>query len=601
MPPQSAWHAVMALVLSMTPTEDAPIRVDTPMAPPEWALLERALLDANAEAVSIFFDRYFDDDGRALCVERWGGDDGPDDASESFGNWPLLHAMGAPDEVRRLAHLAWEGHLRQYTLARTTEVPLARDGMYYKEFPTQFDWLHHAEGWRPFFLQGLSEPDDARLVHRSARYADFYNGTDPTATNYDPEHRIIRSLLNGSRGPLLRKATALDWAGDPIEVAGRFAPRHGENSYDQMLEHFRDYNDIVGDHPQNLLTTTLGLNAFALTGEARHRDWVVSYVDAWRERMRGNDGIIPTNIGLDGKVGGEAGGAWYGGVYGWGFTVHDPATDRPVNRNTHPLGLVGFGNALLLTGNQEYVDAWRRMIEAVNAQKKVVDGMEQYPTMYGKEGWYGFAPSPYSHGAIEVYYWSMDAKDRTRVGDHPWLAFLEEKDSSYPVIALRRDLDAIRQKVNAIRDDTSTPDTRLSDDILARDPVSMDSLTELMTGGLPTGNGRPVPHLRLRYFDPEARRPGLPTGVAAMVERLTGDSTTVTLVNLDPIRARSVTIQGGAYGEHRLTSVRVGDDEYAVGDRTPTVRLGQGCGASIRIATERYTAAPSLRRPWDPR
>ena len=44
-------------------------------------------------------------------------------------------------------------------------------------------------------------------------------GEDPTAPNYDREHKIIRSLMNGSRGPLLRKATALDWAGDPIEVA----------------------------------------------------------------------------------------------------------------------------------------------------------------------------------------------------------------------------------------------------------------------------------------------------------------------------------------------------------------------------------------------
>ena len=91
---------------------------------------------------------------------------------------------------------------------------------------------------------------------------------DPGAPNYDPKHKIIRSLFNGSRGPLLRKATALDWAGDPIEVEGRFRPGHGEHSYDQMLEHFKDYNDIVGDHPQNLLATSLALNAYMLTRRA---------------------------------------------------------------------------------------------------------------------------------------------------------------------------------------------------------------------------------------------------------------------------------------------------------------------------------------------
>ena len=40
---------------------------------------------------------------------------------------------------------------------------------------------------------------------------------DPEAPNYDPEHRIIRSYFNGSRGPLLRHTTAVDWAGDPFE------------------------------------------------------------------------------------------------------------------------------------------------------------------------------------------------------------------------------------------------------------------------------------------------------------------------------------------------------------------------------------------------
>ena len=56
---------------------------------------------------------------------------------------------------------------------------------------------------------------------------------DPGAPNYDPKHKIIRSLFNGSRGPLLRKATALDWAGDPIEVENRFRLGHGERSYER--------------------------------------------------------------------------------------------------------------------------------------------------------------------------------------------------------------------------------------------------------------------------------------------------------------------------------------------------------------------------------
>ena len=88
-----------------------------------------------------------------------------------------------------------------------------------------FDWLHNGEGLTVFNLKGLSNPDDPAFERRVRRFAGFYMNEDPQAPNYDPKHKIIRSLFNGSRGPLLRKATALDWAGDPIEVENRFKPR----------------------------------------------------------------------------------------------------------------------------------------------------------------------------------------------------------------------------------------------------------------------------------------------------------------------------------------------------------------------------------------
>ena len=66
-------------------------------------------------------------------------------------------------------------------------------------------------------------------------------------------------------------------------------------------------------------------DAYLLTWEAKYHDWVLGYVDAWRDRMRQNGGIIPTKVWLDGKVGGDDG-KWYGAVYGWGFTVVVPQT-----------------------------------------------------------------------------------------------------------------------------------------------------------------------------------------------------------------------------------------------------------------------------------
>src|ERR1051325_3374445 len=99
------------------------LHITSPMAPPRWAVLERELLDTNTRACRAFFEKYFDERGFLRCVERWGGDDGPDDAMESCIDWPILHALGADDSVLEMVDLAWEGHLRQYTLARTKEVP----------------------------------------------------------------------------------------------------------------------------------------------------------------------------------------------------------------------------------------------------------------------------------------------------------------------------------------------------------------------------------------------------------------------------------------------------------------------------------------------
>jgi hypothetical protein len=224
----------------------APITIRTPMAPPAWALMERELLKANAAACREFSKKNFVERGFLLCVERWGGDDGPDAAIENCNDWPILHALGADNSVLQMYRHAWEGHLRQYTLAKTTEVPFARDGMYYKEFPVMFDWLHNGEGLTVFNLQGLGDPYNSEFRKRVRRYAGFYLNEDPGAPNYDPKLRLIRSMFNGGRGPLLRKATGLDWAGDPIEVKGRFRLGHGEETYEQMVAHFQDYNDIVG-------------------------------------------------------------------------------------------------------------------------------------------------------------------------------------------------------------------------------------------------------------------------------------------------------------------------------------------------------------------
>jgi hypothetical protein len=574
------------------------LKVTSPMSPPTWALLERQVLDTSSDACREFFRKYFDDRGWLLCVERWGGDDGPDDAIENCNDWPILHALGGSDDVRKLYLKAWEGHLRQFTLARTTHVPFAKDGMYYKEFPVMFDWLHHAEGLTVFQMQGLSHPHDSQFLSRARRFAGLYLNEDPGAANYDARHKIIRSMFNGSRGPLLRKATALDWAGDPIEVKNRFDLRHGERSYEEMLAHFKDYNDIVGDHPQNLMATSLALTAYAATGEAKYKDWVLEYAGAWRQRIIDNDGIIPTNVGLDGKIGSAAGGKWYGGVYGWGFTVEVPQTGKFAHRNNHHLGLTGFGTAYLLTGDDRWLDPWRQMIDKVNAQGKKGDGGMTYPHMYGDKGWYDFTPEKYRHGAEEIWYWSMKDDDLRRLPREGWVAYLHGDNPTFPEQALRQDLETIRKKVAGMRADTTTPDTRLADDPMRLNPAAAANLVRLAMGGIHQGNRTLVLHARLRYFDPERRRPGLPADVAALVETMTSEETVMTLVNVSPVHARRVIVQAGAYGEHKFTTATTDATSLPVNARYLEVALDPGAGARIKLGMKRYAHPPTLDWPW---
>ena len=574
------------------------LSVDTPIPPPPWALLERELLRAQTLACHEFFDRYFDERGYLICLPRWGGNDGPDDAIENLTGWPILHALGASDTILHMYKKAWEGHLRQYTEAKTVQVPFARDGMYYKEFPVMFDWFHNAEGLTVFNLQGLSDPGDREFQNRVRRYAGFYMNEDSQAPNYDAEHKIIRSMFNGSRGPLLRKATDLDWAGDPIEVEGRFDAQHGERNFEEMLAHFKDYTDIVGDHPLNLAATTLAINAYMLTGEAKYKRWLLEYVDAWSERTAANDGIIPSNIGLDGTIGGECDGKWYGGCYGWNFTPIVPQTGAVAHRNSIYRGIAGFGNALLATGDQRYVDVWRNMLDTIAANQKTIDGQVMYPHMYGDDGWYDYKPQPYNQGALDVYYWSMNRDDLKRLPSGGWIGFLEGRNPDYPVEALQRDFGTIRRKADGMHRDTTTLDTRLSDDPMGFNPATVSTLIELMLGGISPRHGEPL-HCRVRYFDPIRQRAGIPEDVAALVEKLTDDETTLTLVNINPVEERKVVIQGGAYAEHQLIDVAVDDRVLPLDQPFFTVRLAPGSGERMVIKMKRYANQPTFVFPWD--
>jgi hypothetical protein len=394
---------------------------------------------------------------------------------------------------------------------------------------------------------------------------------------------------------MLRKATALDWVGDPFDVA-RVNAEHGESTFDQFLAHYQEYTDVVGDHFLNLGATTLATNAYLIAGEQRYKTWLLEYMDAWLDRMQRNNGIIPSFVDLDGVTGGTEG-RWWGNAYGWGFSPVNPVTGKREDRNRIPWALVGFHNALLVSGNQKYVDAWRRMIDAVNSHAREVDGKRQYPTMHGADGWYGWQASPWNVGALEVWYWSQQPKDLERTGG-AWIDFLQGRNPGYPEQALERDRAAIGTRLAAMRRDDTPPDRRLADNMLDYNPAAIESLVQLMWGGIMAGRTGGLANARLRYFDPDRQRAGVPEDVAALVTELSDTRTTVTLINLNAASSRTVIVQGGAYGEHQIVSAMTGGKTTAVNAPLLTVRLGPASGAPLVLEMKRYANAPTVLHPW---
>jgi hypothetical protein len=359
------------------------------------------------------------------------------------------------------------------------------------------------------------------------------------------------------------------------------------------------------------MSTSLAYNAYILSGEDKYRDWMLEYVDAWYDRMETNGWMIPSNIGLDGTIGGETDGKWYGGAYGWSFTIENqfPGTGL-TTRNTSLNGFIGFMNAYMTTGDERYLEAWRKQDEVIYEAGKMIDGVYHTPRSYGNprwswegytdnDGWYNYSPGRSQTYKLELYYLSWKPEDRELIESNSWLDFLEGKNQGYAVNAIRNDLRAVYNSVQAIHNDKRTPDMRLSDNAYGMSGVRIRSLIQLMGGGIHLPSRATVFLTRLRYFNPEERRPGVPEDVAALVDRMTDTSVRVNLVNLNLVEKRKVVVQGGGYGEHQITAVIQDGERAIVNNSSFQVVLEPGSGTTLEIEMRRFANKPTMAFPWD--
>ena len=344
--------AVKHAALAATPT----LVVDSPMPPPAWALLERHLFAVMDRAAVQFVARYTRPDGTLVWRDEWPGMDGSDDAYESFGNFPLYYVLGGSEEVHRLSRHEWNALTWQFT----------EYGQVHNEFDAYYDWMHHGESSLYLYYFGLADPNAHQDRRRALRFAGMYLGEDPEAPNWDPEHKLIRSPINGSRGPR-HEMSAVDWVTHRPVLANYLTPYEDIPGVDPVQA---DWNDDAvfarilealnarmarGDVPLNLTATSLIANAYLYTGAEKYRRWIVDYVNAWRERTEANGGICPDNVGLSGAIGEYMGGKWWGGYYGWRW----PHGSLNILEST----LIAACNAALVTGDLAFLDFPRSQLD----------------------------------------------------------------------------------------------------------------------------------------------------------------------------------------------------------------------------------------------
>jgi hypothetical protein len=611
------------------------IRCDVQKVPAEWALLERHLIETLNGAGIEFYNTYVETDGTVRFKERYeSGMNSSDDLYEAFKGFSLHTALGGSEELDRLHRYVWEGITRQFT----------RYGQIYREFDSNWDWMHHGEGYVDFYPLGMIEPADKLFRDRSIRFAAMYTGDDPEAQNYDPKLKMMRASMTGSRGPKM-KWTKRDWIPTNANLVYYNLPFYDIPGIDTTSAWINDHpdNDVFaklvkgmgarmakGDVPINLTSTPLIANAYLYTGDSRYIDWVKEYVGAWEERTEKNDGITPDNVGLSGKIG-EYTGHWWGGYYGWMWVGGAPHIIRAE--------LTSGKVATMLTGNNRWMELPRSQLAMLRKHGKTENGEFLVPIRHNETGWHRFQrenPSDYVH----LWFMSHDDRDWSEIErlanaqkrsngqitdeDLEWVYFVKGQNPGFAERALARDLRTVIRKIEFIQNEHGDPETWVDNKWILSDPMMLENLTRLSVGGLPVKVQGEMLYSQVRYFDGERRRSGLPPDVAALVTRIEKDWIEIEVINLNALESRQLIIQGGAYGEHHFSSVEfqqiaeiqppardlknprngmlepvVSQSSLELEGAAFGVSLAPGSGSKLKIQIERNAGQPSYDFPWN--
>jgi hypothetical protein len=570
-------------------TRDADVTATVPVIePPTWAVLQRQLFATLDRAWREFEATYCEPDGRLRYAGRMFGRDGADDFYEPFFNWPILYLLGGSPDILAAAKKHWEG-----VTAQLTEL-----GYLVDEYERGYDWFHQGESLEFFYALCAADPADAAFRERALRFARLYL---PGSGNYDPATRTIVNPHTGSGGP--RPGVGEDWETYSADQTGMkpyglpLDDVEGIRTWDDLRdpENARRMGQAMqermghGDTAINLAATALAANAWLYDNEPEFADWIAEYVGAWRERAAANEGLLPDNVGPHGAVGELHSGRWYGGHYGWqwphglhsvGSAALVAATaDELVTGDETAWGLartpldivIALGEDVVFDPERSTLGHWW----ASHLPDELDHPLRIVPYRHGDGGWFDWHPVPvnfvfwlwWSTGSDEDrdrlrsvlddagYDWRRVRlfQDKEEAGhESAWYAWLTGENPDWPEQALRMALGQVARRLALLRQDDGRSQ---GDDIhwwQLINPVVTEILSQQISGAPAALYNGGLPPARLRYWDDDSGRPGLPEGVAALVTSLTHDTATVELVNLDPASTRRLQIQGGAYAEDRI-------------------------------------------------
>lgn len=586
---------------------------------PAWAYQQRHLLSALAAAVDEYVAKYTDARGWLIWQDRWEqgyqSRDGVDDFYESFYNFPVVYLLAGDQKFLDLALKHWHAVTEQLTAL----------GVLHKGYERGYDQFHQSEGYLFFYYLCMALPGDPTLQEQAARFAGFFLNEDPEAMNYDPERRILLAPHNGSGGPrpgyfddvpLYPYTETMKPYGLPYDDIPGIAtfdalkdPTNARRMGEVMQERMGK-----GDVVTNLFVTSLIANAFLMTTDpdrrAIYRRWVEEYVDGWAERAHANNGVVPDNVGLSGRVGEYMGGRWYGGLYGW----------------TWPHGWYNIGyatavasiNRLIVTGDVNSLAFARGQFEQVlqRAEHRPLDlermtlahhfpnhlhdvaphqPVWQIPYRYSDRGWFDYHPPS---AVIPVNLWSVAADtqdsaliDWLRAHSHydwnrvlvfrtkedngheeAWIQFLRGENPAYPEAMLHAAACVVAERVASIRTDEADLRQVNIHHWQLHNPVVTEALVQQIWG-IP----QPIYYgglivAPLFYADLDRQRPGLPPDVAALVEARSPGNVQVQLVNISPLATRRLALLAGSLGQHAFSVIEV---------ESPA-----GCADSYRVSVD---------------